>query len=223
MAQTIKGLIMVRSGSERVINKNIRPFAGSSLLEIKIRQLQRIKSLDGIVVNSNDNAMLELARSHGCEIVKRDPYYATSEIPAPEVDTHVAEHFPGDILVVAHTTAPLIRDETIEKCIQAYKGGIGQYDSVNTVHLVKEFLFLDGQPINYDKSNRPRSQDLPDIMSINNAISISSREDTIKNRTFLGNRPNLFLIDKIEGMDIDYPLDFEIAEFLFTKMCGIDH
>lgn len=35
---TIKALIPVRSGSVRVKNKNIRPFAGTTLLEIKIRQ-----------------------------------------------------------------------------------------------------------------------------------------------------------------------------------------
>ena len=36
----IKALVAVRSGSQRVLNKNIRPFAGSSLLEIKIKQLK---------------------------------------------------------------------------------------------------------------------------------------------------------------------------------------
>ena len=52
---SIKALIPVRSGSQRVINKNMRPFAGSSLLEIKIRQMLRIPELDGVVVNSNDD------------------------------------------------------------------------------------------------------------------------------------------------------------------------
>ena len=50
-----KALIAVRSGSKRVENKNIRPFAGSTWLELKIKQLQRIKNLDGIIVNSNDD------------------------------------------------------------------------------------------------------------------------------------------------------------------------
>ena len=36
MTKVIKALIAVRSGSLRVKNKNIKPFAGSSLLEIKI-------------------------------------------------------------------------------------------------------------------------------------------------------------------------------------------
>lgn len=73
----VKALVAVRSGSMRVQNKNIRPFAGSSLLEVKLNQLKRIPNLDGIVVNSNDDQMLEIAEKMGCETVKRDPYYAS--------------------------------------------------------------------------------------------------------------------------------------------------
>ena len=36
MRKKISALIAVRSGSKRVINKNIRPFANTNLLEIKI-------------------------------------------------------------------------------------------------------------------------------------------------------------------------------------------
>ena len=45
----IKALIAARSGSVRVKNKNIRPFAGSTLLEIKINQLKRLNIFDDIV------------------------------------------------------------------------------------------------------------------------------------------------------------------------------
>ena len=67
----IKALVAVRSGSTRVVNKNLKPFAGSNLLSLKLQQLKRIPSLDGIVVNSNDDTMLEIARENGCEAVKR--------------------------------------------------------------------------------------------------------------------------------------------------------
>ena len=73
----IKALVAVRSGSQRVQNKNIRPFADSSLLEIKLSQLKRIQNLDGIIVNSNDDSMLKIAADMGCETVKRDEVYAS--------------------------------------------------------------------------------------------------------------------------------------------------
>ena len=215
---TFKAFIMARSGSQRVKNKNMRPFAGSNLLEIKIRQMMRIKSLDGVVVNSNDDEMLNLAKSLGCETVKRDPYYCTDEINPNELYVHLAETFPGDVLVISNTTSPLVTDETFERAIQQFKDNGDAYDSLNTGHLVKDFLWLDGKPLNYDEDKKPRSQDLPDIINLNAAINICSKENLIKNRNYVGKKPYIFMIDELEGTDIDYPLDFEIAEFLYRKL-----
>ena len=78
MKQTIKAVIPVRAGSQRVKNKNIKPFAGTSLLEIKIKQLKQIDLLDEIIVNTDSEEMLELARSLGVTPFKRDSYYASA-------------------------------------------------------------------------------------------------------------------------------------------------
>ena len=73
-------------------NKNIRPFAGTSLLEIKIKQMLRIKGLDGVVVNSDSDEMLDIANSLGVETFKRDSYYATSTVSINEVYKNIAEN-----------------------------------------------------------------------------------------------------------------------------------
>ena len=54
-------VIPVRAGSRRLKNKNIAPFAGTTLLQYKIRQLQRVNEIDKIVVTSDSDLMLELA------------------------------------------------------------------------------------------------------------------------------------------------------------------
>ena len=133
---TIKALIPVRSGSQRVINKNMRPFADSSLLEIKIKQMLRIPELDGVVVNSNDDEMLELARSLGAETVKRPEEYADSNA-TNSMYKFVAETFTADTMVYANCTSPCIRDETVSSCIKKYYEVLGQYDSLNTANDVK--------------------------------------------------------------------------------------
>lgn len=213
-----KAFIMARSGSQRVKNKNLKPFCGSNLLEIKINQLKRLKSLDGIVVNSNDDKILSIAANLGCETIKRAQHYCTDEINPNEMYVHLAETFPGEILVITNTTSPLVTDETIEKTIKTFKENMDIHDSLNTGHLVKDFLWLDGKPLNYDEDKKPRSQDLPDIISLNAAVNIVTRENMIKNRNFVGKNPYIYMIDEIEGVDVDYPLDFEFAEFLYKKL-----
>ena len=48
----VSAIIAVRKGSQRVSNKNIRKFANTNLLELKINQLKRIDKIDKIIVSS---------------------------------------------------------------------------------------------------------------------------------------------------------------------------
>lgn len=215
----IKALVAARSGSVRVVNKNMKPFAGSTLLGLKLEQLKRIPNLDGIILNSNDDEMIDLARSMGCETVKRDPYYASNSVSMSEVYKNMAEQCECDVIAYINCTNPLIKDQTIVEAIEVYKQLIrqGQYDSLNSAHLIKEFLFRDNLPINYDLQHQPRSQDLPDIAALNFAISIISRERMIENKNVVGNRPYIYIINEVEATDIDNPIDFEFAEYIYRK------
>lgn len=211
---TIKALIAVRSGSVRVQSKNIRPFAGTTLLDIKIRQLLRVKGLDGIVINSNDDDILAVASKYPVELVKRDQKYASNEVSMSDVYENMAQNFSGDVVMYSNVTNPLFESSTIEDMISLYRAG-GDFDSVNSVHAIKEFLFLDGKAMNYDPMNQPRSQDLPDIVAINFAISLISRKNMIGYKNVVGHKPFLFKVSETEALDIDSQLDFDIAEFLY--------
>ena len=215
----IKAMVAVRTGSVRVENKNIRPFAGSTLLEVKLAQLKRIPNLDGVVVNSNSDEMLAIAEKYGCEPVKRDQYYASNSVSMSDVYKNMAENFDGDVVAYINCTNPLLKDDTIVKAIETYKQFIetGEFDSLNSAHLIKEFLFKDNLPINYDLRHQPRSQDLPDIAALNFAISIISREKMIECKNVVGYKPNIYIIDEVEATDIDNPIDFEFAEFVYKK------
>lgn len=214
---SIKALIAVRSGSQRVKNKNLRPFAGSTLLELKILQLKRIPLLDGIVVNSNDDEMLKIASNMGCEAVKRDQYYASNEVSMSDVYQNMAENTDADTIAYINVTNPLLEDETIIKAIEMYYKQRGVYDSLNSAHLIKEFLFKDNLPINYDLRHQPRSQDLPDIMALNFAVNILERKTMIENKNVVGMTPYLFCIDELEATDIDNEIDFDFAEYIYKR------
>lgn len=213
----IKALVAVRSGSMRVKNKNIRPFAGSSLLEIKLSQLKRIKELDGIIVNSNDNAMLNLASKMGCTTVLRDEYYASNSVSMSEVYRNMAENCDCDVIAYINATNPLLNDETIVDAIKKFKEKSDTYDSLNSAHLVKEFMFKDNLPINYDLRHQPRSQDLPCIYALNFAINIISRKKMIDCMNVVGYKPYIYEIDEVEATDIDNQIDFDFAEFVYNK------
>lgn len=213
-----KALVAVRSGSQRVQNKNIRPFAGSNLLTLKLEQLKRISLFDGIIVNSNDDAMLEISEKiGGVQTIKRDEYYASNSVSMSDVYKNMAENCDCDVIAYINVTNPLLKDETIIRGLREFYNNIDVYDSLNSAHLIKEFLFKDNLPINYDLRHQPRSQDLPDIYALNFALNILKKETMIECKNVVGYKPLIYNIDEIEATDIDNPIDFDFAEFVYKK------
>lgn len=216
--RSIKALVAVRSGSVRVRNKNIRPFCGSTLLELRVKQLLELPELDGVVVNSNDPTMLDMAARLGAETILRPAQYASNTVSMSDVYAHMAEAMDCTDILYANVTNPLVKSTSYSRAIEAYWRLDTEHDSLASVCPVKEFLWLDGKPINYDPANQPRSQDLPEIYKLTFAISIIPRDLMIKRRNVVGFRPQLFVMEEVESLDIDTPLDFAVAEYFYRKL-----
>lgn len=217
MRKKITAVVPVRKGSQRVKNKNIRPFANTTLLDIKLETLKRVDLIDTIIVSTDSPEAIQIAKKHNVKIHIREPYYASSECTNSEFFENLANSIESDYLMYTPCTAPLIKVKTYYDLINRFMNGLDIHDSISTVTLVKHHLWLDNKPLNYDPHNSPNSQDLPDIMCLTYGINIISREDMITHKNIVGNNPMFYLVDDVEGIDIDTPLDFEFAEHLYKK------
>ena len=104
----ITAIIPVRKGSVRVKNKNLKPFADTNLLEIKIKQLKQINFIDKIVVSSDCDKMLKIAVDYGVDIHRRDTYFASAKADNSEYFHNLAESIQGEYLMYSPVTCPLI-------------------------------------------------------------------------------------------------------------------
>jgi len=152
----------------------------------------------------------------GVKTHHREEYYASSECSGSEFFRHLGEVTDTDIFIYCPCTSPFVKPETISKCINAYINR-GDFDCISTVSSIKEFLWLDGKPINYDPLNAPNSQNLPDVVALNFGVTVVGREDLIRNHNIIGKHPNFVKTTDIEAIDIDTPLDFYIAEQIYKK------
>lgn len=59
----ITAVIPIRSGSQRVKDKNLRPFAGTTLMENKINALLKVPELTSIVVNTNSQEAINIVEA----------------------------------------------------------------------------------------------------------------------------------------------------------------
>ncbi len=215
----IKAVIPIRKGSQRVRNKNIRPFGGTTLLENKIKILREAGFFDDIIVNTDSEEAIELARANGVSWHRREPYYASSACSGSEFFQHLGMVTDCDVFCYCPVTSPFVSSDTMKKCMALYEEKMaGGCDCVSTVSDVKEFLWLDGRPLNYDKHNAPNSQDLPDVKALNFGFTLVRRESLIKNRNIIGDNPLFVTTTGIESIDIDTPLDFYIAEKIYRKV-----
>jgi len=217
MAETLTAVIPVRAGSQRVPDKNIRPFGDTTLLELKLEVLAAVEGLDKIVVNTDCDRCEAIAKRHGVSVHRRAPEFASSEVTNDRHWRHLAEVTETDILMMAQVTSPMIRRSTFEQAIRQYRDAGSAIDSLNSVTPEKKFLWQGGKPLNYEASQTPKSQDLPDIVSLNFAITIIEREVMIERANVVGRHPKLMTLDRIESIDIDDQLDFDFAEFVYKE------
>ena len=68
MTKNIIAVIPIRESSQRIKNKNLRPFNKKNLLIHKIEKLKKIKYIDEIIVNTDSEQAIKIAKD--CLIVK---------------------------------------------------------------------------------------------------------------------------------------------------------
>jgi N-acylneuraminate cytidylyltransferase len=214
----LTAVVPVRAGSQRVKNKNTKPFADSNLLKIKLETLKKISMIDNIVVNSDSDEMLDIALSYGVSTHKREEYYASSECDNSEFFKHIAETTDTDYIMCSHVTSPLISAETYFSCVDKFMNS--NIENLVTVCDVKHHMWLDGKPLNYNPSESPNSQDLPDIVGLTYGISILGKDDMVKHKNVVTDNPYFYRLDEIESIDIDTEFDFMVAEYVYKKVNG---
>lgn len=215
-----------RKGSERVKNKNTRPFAGieGGLVETKLRQLMETRLIDEIVFSSNDESCLEVANRHAYDsrlkIIERPTELCLSTTNLQDLICYVPTVTDAEHILWGHVTTPLVSAQQYDEGIQSYRRALSQgYDSLVGVKELRNFLLNnEGQLINNTTSLPwPRTQDLEPLYEINHTMFLAKRCVYTEMRNRIGQRPFLYVMDEISGFDIDWPDDFTIAEILFRN------
>tara|TARA_R100000664_G_scaffold33523_2_gene50862 strand:- start:118 stop:798 length:681 start_codon:yes stop_codon:yes gene_type:complete len=215
----ITAVVPIRKGSQRIINKNFKPFAEKNLLEVKLDTLTKIDTIDEIIVNTDSQRAMDIADKYGVSKKEREPYFASSECTNSEFFENMAETTDTDYLIYSPCTAPLVKEKTYYDFINRFINGIDNgYDSLTTVNVLKHHMWLNGKPLNYDPKNSPNTQDLPDIYKLTYSISIIERNAMLEHKNIVGNSPHFYEIDDVEGVDVDNQIDFDFAEFLYKRL-----
>lgn len=216
-----------RAGSERVPHKNTRTFAGieGGLLKIKLQQLIACNAIDTIVLSTNDEEVIQLAKTLSSDKIKidrRPEHLATSSTSTDDLVKYVPSIISEGAVLWTHVTSPFIDGKIYEEAIDAYKKALtkGENDSLMSVTALRTFIWNKEGAVNYDRNKEkwPRTQTIEPLYEINSGIFLADI-DIYKNlQDRIGQKPFLFENNDIDSFDIDWEEDFFIAEAIYNKL-----
>lgn len=213
-------IIVARKGSKRIQSKALLKLNGQTLITRKVKQLLCCKNIDRIVVGSDSEEMLEDAQKAGAEIVKRPTFYCNEELAsANDMIANMCSLIRTDVIVWTHCTNPLISSETYDLAVRTFMDNLHNYDSLLSVVELKEHLWKDGKPFNYNPyaKRHTLAKDLPPMYMQDGGIFIQPYKNMVKNSYFFGKKPYLFKISKEEFLDINEMKDYILAKALLEK------
>lgn len=227
MSEKIAFFLPTRKGSERVKNKNTRPFADieGGLVENKIKQLLSTKHIDEILFSSNDEMCIAIAEKYTSDsrlrIIPRPNELCLSTTNLQDLICYVPTITNADHILWGHVTTPLVEAKVYDTAIEQYLSKIIKgYDSLVSVKELKNFLLnQEGKLVNNTTNIPwPRTQDLEPLYEINHAIFSAKRSVYTEQKNRIGQKTLLYIMDEIHSKDIDWEEDFKIAEIMYKTL-----
>lgn len=220
--KTFLAIIPARGGSKRLPRKNILDLCGKPLIAWSIEACLNSKYLDKVVVSSDDDEILTISQTYGCDILKRPNELATDTSPNFEPLSHAISCFPNfDYFLMIQPTSPLRQSWHIDEAIE-YLFAKKADAIISVCEAEHSPLWSNSLPNDLNMSEflpeiatGKRSQDLPKFYRLNGAIHMCDTNIFLDTKTFfLKDKVYAYIMDKKYSVDIDDELDFKFAEVL---------
>lgn len=201
--------VPVRLNSKRVVGKNLKMLGEKPLMCYILDTLANIKKIDEVYVYCSQESIKEYLPK-GVKFLKRPEFLDRDETLGKEIYEEFTKTVDADIYILAHTTSPFMKEETVENALDKILNE--GYDSAFSCEKIQTFTWYDGKPLNYDLKEIPRTQTIEPIYVETSAFFMFKRDIWKVHKQRIGFKPYMAQVDKIEGVDIDWPEDFEFAE-----------
>jgi CMP-N,N'-diacetyllegionaminic acid synthase len=228
--KTTLAIITARGGSKSIPKKNIKELGGKPLIAHTIEAAKGSKLLTRTIVSTDCDEIAEVCRTHGADVpFKRPKEYAEDHSTSMEVVQHALgwldenEGEEYDYLMILQPTSPLRTSEDIDECIK--RAVEHDADSVMSMKELEDFSPKKMKKIEDDVivpyfedegKESSRRQDLSPMYKRNCAIYLTKTEH-IKRGDLFGKKSVAYVMPEERSVDINAPIDFEMAEFLLRR------
>lgn len=207
----IVAIMPIKLNNERCPGKNTRLLGEKPLLHYELDNLYTTGLCDSINVFCSSSTIIPFLPNY-VNFIHRSQELDMPTANFNQIFSSFISKVEADIYVFAHATAPFISVDTMRECINAVKSG--EYDSAFCAQKIQTFLWKNGEPLNFDATNLPRTQDLEPIYQETSGVYVFRKEVFLKYGRRIGEKPYIKCVNVKEAVDIDNPEDFDLAEAL---------
>ncbi len=199
----------IKLNNERLPGKNTKLLGDRPLLQYALRNLEAVGELEEIYVYCSDRSIVEYLTPRAV-FLQRPKSLDEPTSNFTQIFEMFKQEVEADVYLYAHATAPFVTADTIRKVVQkVLQGG---FDSAFTAEKIQDFLWKDREPLNFDGTNVPRSQDIEPIYRESSGVYTFTKEVFERYHRRIGKRACPVEISRKELVDINDPSDFKLAE-----------
>jgi CMP-N,N'-diacetyllegionaminic acid synthase len=224
--EQLVAFIGARKNSKRIPNKNLQMLAGKPILGHTIETAKASNIFDTIVINSDSDEILDIARSYEVETYKRPEVLGSDTtflIDVVKEMIQTLEFSENTNIAVLFPTVPLRTKEDIQGVHQLY----AEYGGAHPVISACKFEYPIHLALAYDEERRTLSPRFPEYYSkstrhndqetyyrANYAIVLNSAKRLLSQSNLIGEEPLMYEMPLERSIDIDEPYQFTVAEKL---------
>lgn len=216
-------IIPARGGSKGIPRKNLSLLAGKPLISHIIGTAQLAKTVDRIVVSTDDNEIAKVSRKFGAEVVMRPTDLSDDKASSESALIHVLdvleknENYKPDLIIFLQCTSPLTLPEDIDGTVRTLIDS--NADSALAVTPFHYFLWGQnndgyGVGINHDKNVRLLRQQNNQQYLETGAVYVMRQSEFKKTKHRFFGKTVIHIIPPERCLEIDEPVDLRIAEIL---------
>ena len=203
------------------MHKNIQPVAGKPLVVHSIEHALAARSVDRVVVSTDDSSIAEVAKSAGAEVIARPAEIAGDAAPSEAALLHAldalrAQDYEPDIVVFLQPTSPLRGAGDVEGAVRTLIRE--KADSLISVMPLHAFVWrrngTEMKSVTYDYRQRPRRQDIPEHFIENGSIYVFRPWVLRELGNRLGGKIAVHPMSLTQTLQIDEQRDLELANAL---------
>jgi N-acylneuraminate cytidylyltransferase len=215
MTKKIVAIIPARGGSKGIPKKNLVTLGGKPLLYYSITACIESKNVIETWVSSDDDQILEYARSLGAKGLRRPPGICKDTSSSESALMHFSDNVSFDTMLFVQATSPLVTSKMIDDAFSIYHSR-NDLDSLVTGHIDHGFWWNHGKPL-FDPTKRPTRQAQGNLYKESGMFYITSRNCFLSSGCRYSGKSEIYPIDKMSSLEVDTKEDLELIELIMLR------